>query len=244
MKILSPSASVKIQKPAVSHRRDRALRRILRENGLSLVLLLFFSATFLGHAVSGHHHYNQEQQEHGRPAVSAKGYLSTGDFWESLAENWESEFLQMAFYVFFTMVLYQKGSAESKDPYEKEEVDEEPREAQNRRNVPWPVRRGGWVSKVYEHSLCLAFLSLFFLSFWIHAAAGVRKHNEEERIHGQPPVPMSVYLRQSEFWFQSFQNWQSEFLAVLSMVVLSIFLRQKGSPQSKPVDASHEETGK
>jgi hypothetical protein len=160
-------------------------------------------------------------------------------------ENWESEFLQMFFFIILTVFLYQKGSAESKDPNEKEEVDREPRKSRKKKLAPWPVRQGGWVSKVYEHSLSLAFLLLFLGSFWLHAVGGAGEYNDNQRVHGHPERVTTVgYMTTAQFWFESLQNWQSEFLAVGSMVVLTIFLREKGSKESKPVDAAHDETGK
>nr|WP_233207962.1 DUF6766 family protein [Siphonobacter sp. BAB-5405] len=148
----------------------------------------------------------------------------------------------MALYVLLTVSLYQKGSSESKSLTEEEEVDREP--SPTRAGAPWPVRKGGWVVKLYQNSLSLAFFVLFGLSFVLHAIGGVQAHNEEQQLQGKADfMSLGEFLGSSEFWFQSFQNWQSEFLSVFSIVVLSIFLRQKGSPESKPVDAPHQETG-
>jgi hypothetical protein len=148
-------------------------------------------------------------------------------------------------FVALSAFLYQRGSAESKDPYKEEESDRKPQEAPPDSDVPWPVRRGGWVLKVYEHSLSLAFLLLFLVSLILHAAGGVREYNEEQAEHGNHNrITTTQYLGTSRFWFESFQNWQSEFLAVSAMVLFSIFLRQRGSPESKPVDAPHWKTGK
>jgi hypothetical protein len=159
-------------------------------------------------------------------------------------ENWESEFFQMFFFIVLTAFLYQKGSAESKDPEKEEEVDKEPHNT-NRKNAPWPVRKGGWILKLYEHSLSLVFLLLFLASFILHAVGGVGEYNEDQRTHGRNQELTTIeYMATSRFWFESFQNWQSEFLAVGSMVVLTIFLREKGSKESKPVDTAHDETGK
>lgn len=158
-------------------------------------------------------------------------------------ENWESEFLQMGLYVALTIFLYQKGSSESKDPDKQAEVDRDPRKSRNKKDAPWPVRKGGWVLSIYEHSLTLAFLILFLISFSLHALGGQRLFNEERQLEGEPPLSYFEFLGTSRFWFESFQNWQSEFLAIFAMVVLSIWLRQRGSPESKPVDAPHSETG-
>ena len=149
-------------------------------------------------------------------------------------------------FVLLTAFLFQKGSAESKDPDEKEEeaVDRDPRKSRDKKDAPWPVRKGGFVLKLYEYSLSLAFLLLFLVSFTLHAVSGAREYSESQREHGQyEEVTTLDYMGTSRFWFESFQNWQSEFLAVGAMVVLSIFLRQRGSPESKPVDTPHSETG-
>ena len=222
------------------------MRRILRENGLSIVWIGLFLATFtVGQTVTGRHEYNQTQKDHGAPEVSFTEYLRTGHFVEATTENWESEFLQMFLFVALSAFLYQKGSAESKELEEKESVQSNPGTSTKRKDVPWPVRRGGLVLRVYENSLSLAFLLLFLVSFVTHAAGGAREYNEDQRQHGaSAQVSTWQYMATSRFWFESFQNWQSEFLAVAAMVVLSIFLRQKGSPESKPVDAPHSQTGK
>ena len=222
------------------------MKRFLRDNGLSLVLfVLFFSAFMIGQTLTGHQEYNNEQQEHGQQAIGLLDYLGTGHFLEATMENWESEFLQMFFFVILTVFLYQKGSAESKDPEKEEDVDRDPRKARNKKDAPWPVRKGGLILTIYEHSLSLAFLLLFLGSFVLHGVGGARDYNEEQEAHGQAErVSTMQYMATSRFWFESLQNWQSEFLAVGSMVVLTIFLRERGSKESKPVDAPHSETGK
>jgi hypothetical protein len=219
------------------------MSRILRDNGLSIVLLALFLTFWGGQSAVGHREYNADQAEHGKPAISYGSYVRSSHFWEATAENWESEFFQMFGYVILTAVLYQRGSSESKKPGEKEEVDREPQRRKGR-NVPWPVRRGGWILKLYEHSLSLALFLLFVISIAMHAVAGAKVYNDEQMTHGQGgSLTVFQYAGTSRFWFESLQNWQSEFLAILSMVVLSIFLRQRGSPESKPVDAPHYQTG-
>ena len=220
------------------------MKRFLRDNGLSLVLFVLFFFTFLvGQSLTGHQHYNNEQQEHGQPTVTYVGYLGTGHFLEATMENWESEFLQMFFFIVLTVFLYQKGSAESKDPDQKADVDRDPRKSRTKKDAPWPVRKGGFVLTLYEHSLSLAFLLLFLGSFILHAVGGAIQYNEDQLAHAQPErVSTLEYMTTAQFWFESLQNWQSEFLAVGSMVVLTIFLRERGSKESKPVDAPHSET--
>lgn len=148
----------------------------------------------------------------------------------------------MGLYVWLTVFLRQKGSSESKDLEKKEKVDREP--SASRQGAPWPVRHGGWILGLYKNSLSLALFSLFVLTFFIHAAGGAKQHNLEQELKGNVErLSLGEFMGTSEFWFQSLQNWQSEFLSVWTIVVFSIFLRQKGSPQSKPVDAPDDETG-
>ena len=209
------------------------MKRFLRNNGLSLVVFVLFFFTFLvGQSVVGHQHYNNEQQEHGQATVTYLEYLGGSHFLEATMENWESEFLQMFFFIVLTVFLYQKGSAESKDPDKEEEVDRDPRKSRNKKDAPWPVRKGGWILKIYEHSLSLAFLLLFLGSFFLHGVGGAGEYNDDQRVHGRPErVTTLGYMSTSRFWFESLQNWQSEFLAVGAMVVLTIFLREKGSKE-------------
>ena len=223
--------------------RGHGLRSRLRENGLSIVVLVLFILTFGAQAVAGMHEYNDERTDHGQAEVGFAQYLSTGHFMEATAENWESEFLQMAAYVLLTAAFFQKGSSESKKLDEPEAVDRDPRKAKGRKDAPGPVRRGGWILRLYENSLSLTFLGLFVVSFVLHGIGGAREYTAEQLQHGGDGVSVLQYMQTARFWFESSQNWQSEFLALLGMVVLSIFLRQRGSPESKPVDAPHAQTG-
>jgi hypothetical protein len=219
------------------------VKRFLRDNSLSLVMLGLFALFLFAQSVTGLNVYNDDQREHGEATISYPEYLRTGHFVEATFENWESEYLQMGAYVAFTVFLFQRGSSESKDPDKEEPVDEDPRQARDRDGIPWPVRYGGLPLKVYENSLSIALLLLFLFSFIAHAIGGAREYSQEQIAHGGHAVSTIEFLRTSEFWFQSFQNWQSEFLAVFSIVALSVFLRQRGSPESKPVAAPHTETG-
>jgi hypothetical protein len=218
------------------------LRQFARHNGLSLAVFGLFLLFLIAESIVGSFAYNSDRQDHGLPSVSYAQFLMSGRFIESTAENWESEFLEMAFYVLLTSLLYQRGSAESKSPAASEDAEPESSVAGKAR-PPWPVRRGGWVLKLYAHSLSTALLILFLIAFLIHASGGVRDYNLSQMEHGEPTVTLLQFLGTSQFWFQSFQNWQSEFLGLGSMIVLSIFLRQRGSPESKPVEAPHSQTG-
>ena len=215
-----------------------------RRNNLSIVLLALFIAAMVGQAWAGWYDHNQDEQEHGQPPIPFSEYLITGHFWEATGENWESEFLQMAAFVLLTCFLRQQGSAESKRLDVVEDVDLDPRRFKDEPDVPGPVKAGGWKLRLYEHSLGLTFALLFLASFGIHAIGGLAEYNDEQAVHGQPRVTIGEYLASSRFWFESFQNWQSEFLSLAGMVIATIWLRQRGSAESKPVHAPHEETGR
>ena len=215
----------------------------VKEHGLLLVNTGLFLVFFLGMIVSGAAEYSEDQLAHGGPGVTVPGYLGTGAFLEATFENWESEFLQMGMYVILTVFLFQKGSSESKPVDGNAPQDEDPRDAPLKAASPWPVRRGGWVLKIYEHSLSIMFLLLFLASFALHAVGGSEDYSSEQQSHGEPPVTVLAYLATSRFWFESFQNWQSEFLAVAVLVGASVYLRERGSPESKPVAEPHYETG-
>jgi hypothetical protein len=219
------------------------MRRILRQNGLSITMFGLFLAFLLIQSIAGWRTDNQQNEEHHQPTQSYGSYLGSGAFVEATFENWESEFLQMAGYVVFTVFLRQRGSPESKALNKREPVDEDPREARDRPDAPGPVRRGGLALAVYQHSLALALTGLFLMSFLLHAIGGHAEYKQEQLQHGEAPVSLLGFVTSSQFWFQSMQNWQSEFLAVFALVVLGIFLRERGSPESKPVAAPHLETG-
>jgi hypothetical protein len=212
----------------------------LYKNGLSIVLLLLALLFIAGQSYTGWKQYNEEISEKGGSTVNYGYYLTTSHFIEATFENWESEFLQMAIYVWLTVFLRQKGSSESKSLDEPEEVDREP---QPNPDAPWPVRKGGLWLSLYKHSLTIALFLLFMISFVLHACSSLDEYNIEQSLQGKSVETMSEFITNSKLWFESFQNWQSEFIAVLSIVVLSIFLRQQGSPESKPVDAPNSETG-
>jgi hypothetical protein len=218
------------------------MRRFLRDNALSITMLSVFLLTWAGMSVAGYLNNNSDNAEHGQPRESYTEYIGSGGFAEATFENWESEFLQMAAYVLFTAFLLQRGSPESKKA-DGEAADADPREHRHDPGAPWPVRRGGLALHVYEHSLSLALASLFLFSWLGHALGGHAEYNQEQLEHGQPTVSFWEFVSSSAFWFQSLQNWQSEFLAVGTLVVLGIFLRQRGSPESKPVAAPHRNTG-
>lgn len=216
--------------------------RSWKNNGLSIVFFALFLVAIVGQTVTGLKQHNSEMEEKGGREVSLREYLTTGHFIQSTFENWESEFLQMALFVVMTISLYQKGSSESKDPDGgKEEVDREPNS--KRKGAPWPVKAGGLVLAFYKRSLSYVLFLLFAVSFWLHWHGSLKDYNEGQVLKGKPTESALAYLQNSRLWFESFQNWQSEFLSVFVIVLFSVYLRQQGSPQSKPVDAPHGETG-
>lgn len=217
------------------------MKTFLRNNGLSVCFFLLFVAAFVGQIIFGFEEYNKDLLENGASTITLLSYFSTGHFIESTFENWESEFLQMALLVVMTIFLQQKGSSESKDFDKEEEVDREP--SANKKDAPWPVKKGGLILAIYKHSLTISLFLLFLLSFVAHFYGSLKDENEQLSLKGMPLETASDYITDSRFWFESFQNWQSEFLSVFAIIVLSIYLRQIGSSQSKPVDAPHMETG-
>ena len=214
-----------------------------RDRALTLTLMAMFLLFLAGQLITGLAEYNSEQEQHGHATVAMTGYLATGHPWEAIFENWESEFLQMGVFVLLTTFLIQKGSPESRRPGVTELVDTDPRDFADASDAPWPVRHGGWVLRLYEHSLGLAFVLLFLIAWVGHALGGFAVFATDQVTHRQPRPAFTDYLMSARFWFESFQNWQSEFLAIASMVWLSVYLRQRWSPESKPVHAPHAETG-
>ena len=222
-------------------RPDSPFWRFCYENSLLLVVGLLVVLILVGQAVTGWHEYNEDLKELKLASLSFGQYLGSGHFLEATFENWESEFLQMGMYVLLTIWLRQRGSSESKKLYEEEDVDQEP--DPNKPDAPGPVKRGGWQLTLYKGSLSLTFFVLFLLSVWLHAKGGAEVMSIENLQKGEAAVSTLDYMATSRFWFESLQNWQSEMVSIVSIVGLSIFLRQQGSPQSKPVDAPHTQTG-
>jgi hypothetical protein len=205
---------------------------IWRRNGLTIVLVVLTVLSIAGMFVSGLFAYQSELGQHGAGGIAASRYAATGHFLSAIFENWESEFLQMGAYVCLTAFLFQKGSAESKDP-----------DGGARENDHTPSGFGPVTGFLYSYSLGIALAALFIISFLLHFHFSWKAENAEALLHGEAPLPYLGHLFDSQFWFESLQNWQSEFLSTAVLVVLSIFLRFRGSPESKPVAAPHSETG-
>ncbi len=218
-------------------------RSFWRDNGLALAMFGCFLVFVVGQTLVGWHDNNNDALLHHDATLSLGEYLLSGAFYEALFENWESEFLQMGAYIVLTSFLFQRGSSESKALDKQNTVDERAEDHQDDPDAPGPVKAGGWKLKLYKHSLSLAFFGFFLLSFVGHLIGGSKAYSDELKDYGHAPVSPLQYLTTARFWFESLQNWQSEFLAVFAIVVLSIWLRQQGSPESKPVFAPHMETG-
>jgi hypothetical protein len=219
------------------------LRVILRNHSLSIALFALFFIFLAGQSIAGHRYANEERETHQQAAVSYPEYLRSGDFVEAVFENWESEFLQMGALVVLTIFLRQKGSADSKSLRGKEPVDTRSRYSIIRaRSLRKMSTSAGHF--LYSNSLSIALFALFFMSFTLHAFGGAASYNEAALQHGEHTLSVMAYIATPLFWFESFQNWQSEFLAVGLLLVLSIFLRQRGSPESKAIGEPNAKTGR
>lgn len=216
-----------------------SIKRMLRNNGLSTAMFAIFLVTIIGMSIVGWYHENDELLEHGKPTQNYGEYVISGAFVEAVFENWESEFLQMWALVILTVFLYQKGSSDSKSLHGKTAQDTRSRLSIIRANT-WRRRKEAVKHYFYAHSLGLALLALFILSFAFHAFGGVGAYNETALMHGSQTLTVGEYMVSSQFWFESLQNWQSEFLAVGVLLVLSIYLRERGSQQSKPVGTRYD----
>ena len=217
--------------------------KFVRDNGLTIVLVAATAGTLIGMIFTGLSIYNEELAAHHRPALTLAGYMASGHFLSALFENWESEFLQMSAYVVLTAFLFQRGSAESKDPDRREEQDDDPAAHVGEPDVPRAVGKGGLSRTLYSYSLGIALFILFVLSFALHLYESAKSEAIDAQSHGMPAPPIWEHAMSAQFWFESFQNWQSEFLSTAVLVALSIFLRFRGSPESKPVAAPHSQTG-
>lgn len=219
------------------------MKQFWQDNSLSIILIGLFMVFLVGLALTGHAQANEELLQHGQQSSeSLSAYLGSGDFVEAVFENWESEFLQMSALVLLTIWFKQKGSADSKKLRGMEPTDKPPRyKIRGAKN--WSERWRGVKYMLYSYSLTLVLFGLFVISFVLHAAGGVAAANETAQQHGGEMMTMWQYMGSTQFWFESFQNWQSEFIAVAALLLLSIFLRQRYSPESKPVDDTNSKTG-
>ena len=221
------------------------MKRYLRQNSLGLVFGLLFLIVLVAQAVTGHADYNQRQLTEGMEPISFGRYITSASFGVDVAENWQSEYLQFFLYIYLTVWLLQRGSPESKDldkPGLESDKDQKVGAYADRNSPAW-ARARGWRLWLFSNSLGLVMGVLFLLSWLAQSIAGVAAFNEEQLGNLEDPVSWAQYLVEPDFWNRTLQNWQSELLAVASMVILSVYLRQRGSSQSKPVGSPHTATG-
>jgi hypothetical protein len=221
------------------------MRRFVRDNGLSLAFLALFVAALVLQAIAGHADFNEDQVRHGDPPISLGRYIVSSEFATAVLENWQSEYLQFTLFILLTVWLLQRGSPESKRLGKGgRETDEEQRVGRHAGNeAPKWARANGLRRTIYENSLLIV-MGLIWVGSWVaQSVTGASEYNAERLSHAQPAISWSEYLTRADFWEKTLQNWQSEFLAVGSMAILAVYLRQRGSPESKPVGAPHHATG-
>jgi hypothetical protein len=226
------------------------MRRFLRDQGLSIFFLALFLGSLVGQAIAGHKLYNEDEITHAAlthdqpDTISFWRYLVSSNFGNAVMENWQSEYLQFVTFLVATVWLVQRGSTESKPPGDQgREGDREQQVGEYAEaDSPRWARVRGWRLKVYENSLLLVMGTIWVASWFAQSVTGWSDHNADQLAHRQHAVSWLTYIGSADFWEATLQNWQSEFLAVGSMVVFTIYLRQRGSPQSKPVGAAHGET--
>jgi hypothetical protein len=224
---------------------DEPTYGFLRNNALSLTFGGLFLTTLVGQALAGTADVNAQRQANGLEPVGLLDHVTSSSFWVDVMENWQSEYLQFFLYIFATVWLVQKGSSESKEPgKEGTETDREQRvEEHASEDSPDWARAGGWRTAAFSRSLGLLMGGLFLLTWAASAVTGWVAHNSDQLGQRQDPVSFLGYLGEADFWNRSFQNWQSEMLAVGSMAIFAVYLRQRGSPESKPVGTPHADTG-
>ncbi|MBT2514686.1 DUF6766 family protein [Arthrobacter sp. ISL-30] len=221
------------------------MKNALKNNGLSLFFGLIFILALVGQAITGLAVFNEEQAAAGLEGINFAQYVTSSSFTVDVSENWQSEYLQFLLYIIATVWLVQKGSPESKEldnPGIESDEEQLIGEHANHKSPAW-AKASGWRLTVFSNSLGATMGLIFILSWLVQSVTGQTAFNEEQLRNFQEPVPWPEYLASPDFWNRTLQNWQSEFLAVGSMVVLSIYLRQRGSPESKPVGSAHDDTG-
>jgi Domain of unknown function (DUF6766) len=221
------------------------MRRFVRDHSLSLFFLAIFLAALAGQAIAGHNLHNEEAAAHGEPSISLFRYVTSSDFGNAVMENWQSEYLQFTLFLLLTVWLFQRGSPESKSLGQAGTESEKEQRIGRHADTDSPqwARAGGWRTALYSNSLLIVMTVIFLGSWFAQSVTGWTDFNAEQVDHGEPKVSWLTYIGSSTFWESTLQNWQSEFLAVGSFVVLAIYLRQRGSPESKPVGAPHDATG-
>jgi hypothetical protein len=221
------------------------MRAFVRHNGLSLAFLALFLGAVVFQAIAGHADFNEDQDRHGDPRISLARYVFSSEYLTAVLENWQSEYLQFTLFILLTIWLLQRGSPESK------ELDKAGRESDEDQQVgphakpdsPRWARVAGIRRTLYENSLLIVMCTIWIASWFAQSVTGVTEYNADRLDHQEDAVSWAEYLTRPDFWEKTLQNWQSEFLAVGSMAILAVYLRQRGSPESKPVGAPHDATG-
>ena len=216
----------------------------IKDHALSLAFAVAFLLSLVGQSFAGLAAYNEEQAAHGAATTGWLGFVTSSDFVVDVAENWQSEYLQFFLFILATVWLVQRGSPESKKPGDEglgSDADQLVGPYAREDSPAW-ARAGGWRRRLYANSLLLTMGAVFVLSWLVQGIAGTTVYNSEQALHGEPPVTLGGYLLSADFWNRTLQNWQSELLAVGSMVAFSIFLRQRGSAESKPVGTPHHQS--
>jgi Domain of unknown function (DUF6766) len=221
------------------------MRTFLKHNGLSVCFLALFLGALVAQAFAGHADFNEDQIRHGSPPISLERYVVSSDYGAAVMENWQSEYLQFTLFILLTVWLLQRGSPESKS------LDKAGRGSDEEQSVgphaqprsPRWARAKGLRRRIYENSLLIVMLSIWVASWFAQSITGVNRYNAMRLDHQQDPVSWFHYLARPDFWENTLENWQSEFLAVGSMAILAVYLRQRGSPESKPVGSPHDATG-
>jgi hypothetical protein len=220
------------------------MRRWAFEQSLTLFFTTIFLLSLVGQSFAGLRAYNAEQVAHDSQTISYWRYLVSSDFGGNVMENWQSEFLQFTLFILATVWLVQRGSPESKKP--EEAGGNSDAQAKVGRHAPQRAPRlarfDDWRTRLYENSLVIAMTVIFFASWLAQSLANWTQYNDDQTEHGEAAVTWLQYVRIADFWNRTLQNWQSEFLAIGTMVVFTIYLRQRGSPESKPVGTPHDET--
>jgi hypothetical protein len=221
------------------------VRKFAKHNSLSLFFLALFLLAVVFQAIAGHADFNEDQARHGDPSMSLGRYVVSSEFGTALLENWQSEYLQFTLFILATVWFLQRGSPESKELHKAgRESDEDQLVGRHSRpESPRWAKVAGWRRRIYENSLLIVMAAIWLGSWFAQSVTGVSEYNTERLDHNQLPISWFEYLGRPDFWEKTLQNWQSEFLAVGSMAILAVYLRQRGSPESKPVGAPHHTTG-
>ena len=233
------------RQPEQRESEERDGRGFLRDNALSIFFGLVFLGALLGQAIAGFKAFNEEEMQHGEEPISFFRYVTGSTFGRAVLENWQSEYLQFTLFIFATIWFVQRGSPESKEPGKegRESAEDQRLGAHAGEGSPAAAGAGGFRTFVFSNSLVAFMMAIFIASWLVQSITGLTDFNSQQMDHRQETVSWLEYLREPNFWEETLQNWQSEFLAVGSMAVFSIYLRQRGSPESKPVGAAHTDTG-